>query len=199
MVVVALLCRRRRYEVFYYSHGIALFYLFTAILHAVRNLPAYQCPILVLPLVPLQWTFWFYAAGPLILYGLDKAMRVRNGASSFSLRSAEHACGVTRLVFCKNGFQYHCGQYAFINVPRVSVLQWHPFSISSAPHDSDVTFHIKALGAGTFTSVLADAVQASTNAAQIQMKVDGPYGRASYLLSGTKVWLVVGTASSLTY
>eukprot|EP00854_Cymbomonas_tetramitiformis_P005742 gene5742-6931_t len=30
-------------------------------------------------------------------------------------------------------FKYKMGQYAFINVPEISWLEWHPFSISSAP------------------------------------------------------------------
>jgi len=34
-------------------------------------------------------------------------------------------------------------QYVFINCPMVSSYEWHPFSISSAPDEQFVTFHIK--------------------------------------------------------
>ena len=27
------------------------------------------------------------------------------------------------------------GQYCFVNIPSISVLEWHPFTISSAPDD----------------------------------------------------------------
>ena len=39
--------------------------------------------------------------------------------------------------------KYYAGQYAFVNFPTVSALEWHPFTISSAPSGQHVTFHIK--------------------------------------------------------
>jgi hypothetical protein len=38
------------------------------------------------------------------------------------------------------------GQYCYLNVPRISRLEWHPFSISSAPVDTLTTHHIKVMG-----------------------------------------------------
>jgi len=35
------------------------------------------------------------------------------------------------------------GQFVLLNVPAISTLEWHPFSISSAPVDSETTHHIK--------------------------------------------------------
>ena len=40
-------------------------------------------------------------------------------------------------------FDFYGGQYAFLHFPTVSTLQWHPFTISSAPSDDKVTFHIQ--------------------------------------------------------
>jgi NADPH oxidase len=34
---------------------------------------------------------------------------------------------------------YRAGQYIFLMIPSLGVLQWHPFSISSSPHDEKVT------------------------------------------------------------
>ena len=42
----------------------------------------------------------------------------------------------------------------FLNVPSISVLEWHPFTIASAPHDSKSTFHIRDMGPGSFTGRL---------------------------------------------
>lgn len=41
------------------------------------------------------------------------------------------------------GLPHVAGQYCFVCIPRVSLLQWHPFSISSGPNNSHFTFHIK--------------------------------------------------------
>ena len=38
------------------------------------------------------------------------------------------------------------GQYVYINIPSISSLEWHPFTISSAPTDSVTTHHIKVMG-----------------------------------------------------
>ena len=38
------------------------------------------------------------------------------------------------------------GQYVYINIPAISSLEWHPFTISSAPIDEITTHHIKVMG-----------------------------------------------------
>ena len=37
------------------------------------------------------------------------------------------------------------GQYVFINIPAISTLEWHPFTISSSPLDKTTTHHIKSM------------------------------------------------------
>lgn len=78
-------------------------------------------------------------------------------------------------------FEYEAGQYAFLCVPAISYLQWHPFTISSSPHESMVTFHIKAMG--DWTHKLMAAVAASTGegvgASPFDVLIDGPYGSVS--------------------
>ena len=44
------------------------------------------------------------------------------------------------------GFRYKSGQYIFVNCAAVSPFQWHPFSITSAPHDDYISVHISTLG-----------------------------------------------------
>ncbi|KAG6623879.1 Superoxide-generating NADPH oxidase heavy chain subunit A [Phytophthora cinnamomi] len=43
-------------------------------------------------------------------------------------------------------FEYKAGQYVFVCVPEISMLEWHPFSISSSPTEVTVTLHIKVVG-----------------------------------------------------
>ena len=38
------------------------------------------------------------------------------------------------------------GQYCFINIEGLGKFEWHPFSISSAPGDEFLTFHIRVVG-----------------------------------------------------
>ncbi|KAK1943346.1 Respiratory burst oxidase B [Phytophthora citrophthora] len=73
-------------------------------------------------------------------------------------------------------FKYEAGQYAFLCVPAISGLQWHPFTISSSPHEPLVTFHIKALG--DWTQKLKSISSAAT-VTPFDVLVDGPYGSVS--------------------
>ncbi|CAN0463399.1 unnamed protein product, partial [Hapterophycus canaliculatus] len=49
---------------------------------------------------------------------------------------------------------HDAGQYVFINVPSISLLEWHPFTISSCPDDRETTHYIKDMGPTTFTGKL---------------------------------------------
>ena len=76
------------------------------------------------------------------------------------------------------------GQYVFLNVPSLSLLQWHPFSISSLPEptadrsESTFTLHLLDMGKGTYTSDVCDALAASELAggSSLSVSLDGPYG-----------------------
>jgi len=46
----------------------------------------------------------------------------------------------------KPSFKYTAGQWLFIQVPEISSLQWHPFTITSAPKDPYVSVHIRQVG-----------------------------------------------------
>ncbi|RLN73658.1 hypothetical protein BBJ28_00006317 [Nothophytophthora sp. Chile5] len=80
-------------------------------------------------------------------------------------------------------FQYEAGQYVFLCLPKLCLLEWHPFTISSSPHEALVTIHIKALG--NWTKKLLAAVPESTEGQQkpvpapFPILVDGPYGSVS--------------------
>ncbi|KAE9331653.1 hypothetical protein PR003_g14906 [Phytophthora rubi] len=88
---------------------------------------------------------------------------------------------ITRITFPRvrydtgESFEYEAGQYALLCVPKLSLLQWHPFSISSAPHEAMVTFHIKALG--DWTRKLHELTSSNDpDMAPLDVLVDGPYG-----------------------
>ncbi|KAL4092643.1 hypothetical protein PRIC1_011635 [Phytophthora ramorum] len=80
-------------------------------------------------------------------------------------------------------FQYEAGQYVFLCIPKLTLLEWHPFTISSSPHEVLVTMHVKALG--DWTRKLLAAVPLSTDGshqttpAPFPILVDGAYGSVS--------------------
>jgi len=65
---------------------------------------------------------------------------------------------------------YKAGQYLFVNFPSLSLLEWHPFSVSSGPDERILEFHIKGLGDHT-----QKLIAAAMKKEQMWVRTDGPY------------------------
>jgi len=52
---------------------------------------------------------------------------------------------------------HRAGTYAFLNIPHIAKYEWHPFTISSAPDDDYLRFHIRK--AGDWTGKLYNMVE----------------------------------------
>ncbi|KAM3957213.1 NADPH oxidase [Aphomia sociella] len=47
-------------------------------------------------------------------------------------------------------FDFHAGDYIFVNIPAIAKYEWHPFTISSAPEQPDyIWLHIRGVGEWT--------------------------------------------------
>ncbi len=66
---------------------------------------------------------------------------------------------------------YNPGQYLVIAAPNISLLQWHPFSISSSPHQDIVTLNIRVCG--NWTRELKKLAEEKDC---IDILCEGPYG-----------------------
>ena len=69
-------------------------------------------------------------------------------------------------------FCYNAGQYVRVAFPSISTTQLHPVTISSAPHESHVTLHVRAFG--TWSKNLVRLVEKKTTTS---MLLEGPYGQ----------------------
>mmetsp|Transcript_34106 Transcript_34106/g.75166 ORF Transcript_34106/g.75166 Transcript_34106/m.75166 type:complete len:609 (-) Transcript_34106:208-2034(-) len=81
----------------------------------------------------------------IILWSLDLLLRYVLLPKKVTLKATPLPGGITELVFDKR-FNYRPGQYVFIMVPAVSAVQWHPYTLSSAPHSDTCSIHAKAMG-----------------------------------------------------
>ena len=150
--------RRKHFELFYWSHHIFLFLVPSVLLHAANA--------------------WIFVALGLFLWVVDRMVRINSASGAVHVLEVvaheEHtsiklvvedgsrcpfAFLFSRVSFGCSGsgegygpIAHGAGQYCFINIPQISLLQWHPFSVSSSPYDKFSTFHIK--GDGNFTEAL---------------------------------------------
>jgi predicted ferric reductase len=82
------------------------------------------------------------------------------------------------------------GQFVFIAVLELGLLDWHPFSISSSPGQKVVTIHIQKVGG--WTSALHDLVQTKED---ISILIEGPFGNIGVDLSSNRYHSMIMLAS----
>ncbi|KAJ2356767.1 hypothetical protein GGF43_001865 [Coemansia sp. RSA 2618] len=92
-----------------------------------------------------------YLSGPLALYVLDRTYRaIRSTFAKSPIRAVvQHPSGIVELQLDKRVFNHRVGQYVKIYCPSVSLVQWHPLTISSAPEEELLTVHFRLSGGWT--------------------------------------------------
>ena len=104
--------------------------------------------------------FWKWIIGPGVFLICDRVYLFFGHTYATQLQSVELLPGrVTKLVVrAPARFRFHCGEYAFIKIPTLSGVEWHPFTISSSALRAHCfTFHIRSLG--NWTNSLYDAYE----------------------------------------
>lgn len=171
--------RRRYYKIFYYFHLFSLVVFLVMLWHATMS--------------------WYFITGGLILWAADWLLRMFNSAavsvkaslqialpSTADLKSDEanpNAGAIVKLTYSADALgsdlAFHPGNYMYINIPLISLHDWHPFTLSCSPCDGPtMQHHIKAVGATrSWTSQLSVLAGASSgHLGEIAVNVEGPYG-----------------------
>ena len=123
--------RFAKFELFFETHHLFIVFFVLLLVHGAHG----KGP-----------NFWKYFIGPAAFYVAERLLRIYRGRMPVETRSAQFMQDVMCLEFAKVGVferPYRTGQYLQLQCPAVSPLQWHPFTISSAPSDPTVTVHIK--------------------------------------------------------
>jgi hypothetical protein len=74
----------------------------------------------------------------------------------FFLSSSSPSLSRSQVEINLEKFPTKAGQYVFLNVPEVSHLEWHPFTLTSCPELDTVNMHIRICG--DWTAKLAERV-----------------------------------------
>lgn len=165
--------RRKYFELFYYSHHITYCLLIPSTLwHATGS--------------------WQFLLPPVALWFADRLIRLYRSAKKVEvIHATAHQVGATTVVGIKlkADLEYSPGQYCFINVPEVSLMQWHPFTIAGC-QPGEIELFIKPTGTGqSFTNQLFQQIQAGQ---PITVCVDGPNGLPLDYYSRSHIFLVAG-------
>ncbi|XP_058019815.1 NADPH oxidase 3 [Ahaetulla prasina] len=197
--------RRSFYEVFWYTHHLFIVFFTGLVVHGMGHLirgqtnqsllvhnvsyckdhyweweRSAQCP---LPQFSGNGpSAWKWVLGPVILHICERMIRLwRFQQEVVVTKVVSHSSGVLELQLKKRGFKMEPGQYIFLQCPAISQLEWHPFTLTSAPEDDFFSVHIRSVG--NWTEAIFRAFEAHEETYKEPWKlprlaVDGPLGAA---------------------
>ncbi|EEP75682.1 NADPH oxidase [Uncinocarpus reesii 1704] len=142
--------RRANFERFWYTHHLfVVFFVFWAFHGAFcmikPDFPPFCSGIGVF------WMYWIYGAAMYLVERLLRELRGRH--KTYITKVVQHPSNVVEIQMKKEKTKTRAGQYIFPFVPTISVWQYHPFTLTSAPEEDYISVHIRCVG--NFTKELA--------------------------------------------
>ncbi|XP_059035245.1 NADPH oxidase 3 [Mustela lutreola] len=195
--------RQVSYELFWYTHHVFIIFFISLAFHGAGRIVRGQTPESqlqhnvtfcrdhyaqwqkVAPCPVPQFSgkepsAWKWVLGPVVLYACERMMRLwRFQQEVVITKVVSHPSGVLELHMKKRNFKMAPGQYILIQCPTISRLEWHPFTLTSAPQENFFSVHIRV--AGDWTEALCQAFGAEGQASKElwslpRLAVDGPFG-----------------------
>ncbi|XP_062116160.1 ferric reduction oxidase 8, mitochondrial [Humulus lupulus] len=173
--------RRKKFEIFYYTHHLYLVFLVFFLFHAGDR--------------------HFYMVFPgIFLFGIDKLLRLIQSRPETCILSAKiFPSKALELVLPKHPkLKYTPTSVIFVKIPSISKFQWHSFSITSSSSVDDHTMSLLIKCQGSWTSSLYNLINTELTSGSNKMKtipiaVEGPYGPSSTdFLSYDSLLLIAG-------
>ncbi|GAO51821.1 hypothetical protein G7K_5912-t1 [Saitoella complicata NRRL Y-17804] len=97
------------------------------------------------------WKYWLVGG---VIYGLERAAREWRGTHrTYISKVIQHPSRVCEIQIKKENVNSRAGQYIFLCCPEISLVQYHPFTLTSAPEEEFISVHIRCVG--DFTTMLA--------------------------------------------
>jgi FAD-binding domain/Ferric reductase like transmembrane component len=200
------LVRRTKFNTFWILHHLLLVMLVALCCHGIASLLEPYASV-------------YYVIGPLVIYVLSRVLRETKLSNSNVLLAQTKSGGIVHLQLKKPlGWKHvRSGMYAFLNVPQISRIEWHPFTLTSTPDDPFVEFHFASIGDWTdaVQSYLLEQIQAAKHEnggedgnggggaagtaislESVQFKVDGPMGASSQGFMDFEVVVLVGAGAA---
>ncbi|GAB1300492.1 NADPH oxidase 3 [Apodemus speciosus] len=175
--------RQSSYELFWYTHHIFVVFFVSLAIHGGGRIIRGQTPeSLRLHNVTFcrdRYAEWQEAALCPVPQFSGKEPSAWKWTLVVITKVVSHPSAVMELHMKKRDFKMAPGQYIFIQCPSISPLEWHPFTLTSAPQEDFFSVHIRA--SGDWTEALLKAFGAEGQATKElcsipRLAVDGPYG-----------------------
>ncbi|NWI36166.1 CY24B protein, partial [Picathartes gymnocephalus] len=145
---------------------------------------------------------WKWVVGPMFLYLCERLVRFwRSQQKVVITKVVIHPFKTIELQMMKKGFKMEVGQYIFVKCPAVSKLEWHPFTLTSAPEEDYFSIHVRIVGdwtEGLFNACGCDKQEFQEAWKLPKIAVDGPFGTASEDVFSYETVMLVGAGIGVT-
>ncbi|TSM52321.1 Dual oxidase 2 [Bagarius yarrelli] len=145
--------------------------------------------------------FYIYLIPPALLFLLDKLISLSRKKVEIPVLNAELLpSGVTYLEFKRpQGFTYRSGQWVRVACLELGTDEYHPFTLTSAPHEETLSLHIRAVG--PWTSQLREIYNTerlNDLGTFPKLYLDGPFGEGHQEWKDFEVSVLVGGGIGVT-
>ncbi|RMZ79481.1 hypothetical protein DV738_g3322, partial [Chaetothyriales sp. CBS 135597] len=145
--------RRANYERFWNTHHLfIIFFVFWSIHGAFCMIKSDTAPFCFG--TGVFWQYWLVGG---FAYLLERIMReIRGRHRTYVTKVIQHPSNVVEIQMHKDHTKTRAGQYIFLCCPEVSIWQYHPFTLTSAPEEDYISVHVRMVG--NFTKALGKAL-----------------------------------------
>ncbi|KAF2707426.1 hypothetical protein K504DRAFT_483517 [Pleomassaria siparia CBS 279.74] len=182
--------RRAQFERFWYTHHLfIIFFVFWSIHGAFCMIQPDFAPFC--DGIGVFWEYWMY--GGFAYLAERTAREIRGRHKTYISKVVQHPSNVVEVQIKKEHTTTQAGQYIFLCCPEVSIWQYHPFTLTSAPEEDYISVHIRMVG--NFTRAFGKALgcnlergggKGEKDSAEVALRqilprvyIDGPFGSAS--------------------
>lgn len=206
--------RRANYERFWYTHHLfIIFFVFWSFHGNFCMIPA-NTP----PYCGLDGRFYLYWMVGGFVYLAERIFREIRGRHQTTISKViQHPSSVVEIQIKKEKTKPKAGQYIFLCCPEISLWQYHPFTLTSAPEEDYISVHIRCVGDFTKslarvlgcdfenekkgkTMTITDEEHPDQTVGRVlpRVYIDGPFGSASEDIFKYEVAMLVGAGIGVT-
>ncbi|KAK4161843.1 ferric reductase NAD binding domain-containing protein [Cladorrhinum sp. PSN259] len=150
--------RRANYERFWYTHHMFIVFFFFWSIHGAFCMiqPDFApfCTSIGTQAIGVFWQYWMYGGFAYLAERIAREIRGRH--KTYISKVIQHPSNVCEIQIKKENTKTRAGQYIFFCCPAVSLWQYHPFTLTSAPEEDYISIHMRVVG--DFTKAVAETL-----------------------------------------
>ncbi|OIT08055.1 PREDICTED: ferric reduction oxidase 2 [Nicotiana attenuata] len=173
--------RRKMFELFFYTHHLYILFVVFFVFHVGVSYAGIMLP-------------------GFFLFMVDRYLRFLQSRSNVRLVSARVLpCETVELNFSKSkDLSYTPTSIMFVNVPSISKMQWHPFTITSSSSLEADKLSVVIKGEGSWSKKLYQMLSSPISVDRLNVSVEGPYGPPSTHFLRHDLLVMVSGGSGIT-